>query len=134
MKERNTAVVLLLSLFTCAIYNFYYLYVTTQELMEATEERDIAPATELILSVVSCGLFGGYIEYRNQQLIDRWYVQRGLAHEPKANVVGLLNLAALFVCFSGFAATYFYQEELNELATHLSSARHDRQQPETLAT
>ncbi len=121
MTERNPIVVCLLQLVTCGIYALYHPFVTTQELCAFAGRTDINPTTELLINVVTCGLFGMYIEFRNQQIIDGLYKQRGVAHEDKAQLVLIMNLATFVVGGTYLVATYFYQDELNKVMQQLGA-------------
>ncbi|MGE0791716.1 MAG: DUF4234 domain-containing protein [Sandaracinaceae bacterium] len=117
MTERNPVLVVVLSLVTCGLYGFYHAYITTQELCSFTGRTDINPTTELLLNIVTCGIFGMYIEYRNQQIIDELYKARGVAHEERAMIVGVLNVATFVVGATYLVATFLYQDELNKVMT-----------------
>lgn len=115
MTERNPAVVVVLMIVTCGFYAFYYAYVTTQELVAATGRTDINPTTELLLNVFTCGFFGMYATYRNQQIVDEWFASRGIQHEAKAQMVGLMTVIALAVGVTWAVATFIHQDELNKM-------------------
>lgn len=115
MIERNPAVVIVLMFVTCGFYWYYYMHVTTKELTEATGRSDINAGTELLLNLVTCGVFGMYSAYRNQQIIDEWYASRGVQHEAKAQLVGLMNLLTFVLGATWIVASFVHQDELNKL-------------------
>lgn len=116
MTERNPVMVAILVVVSCGLYGIYHAYVTTQELTAFAGRTDINPGTELLINLVTCGLFGMYVEYRNQQIIDGLYKQRGVAHEDKAQMVGICNIATFVVGATWIIATFIYQDELNKVA------------------
>ena len=116
MIRRNPAIVLLLSLVTCFVYWFYWIYATTDELKRATNRTDLNPALDLILSIVTCALWGIYVEYRNATIVHEALLAGGQRHDDKAVVILILNLTSLFVGVTGLIAIVLLQDELNKLA------------------
>ncbi|HEY3450464.1 MAG TPA: DUF4234 domain-containing protein [Myxococcales bacterium] len=116
MTRRNPAIVLLLTLVTCTIYWFYWIYVTTDELKQTTGKADLNPALDVVLSIVTCGIWGIYVEYRNAQLVHETLDARGVRHEDRSVVILILNLASFFVGVTGLIAIVLLQDELNKLA------------------
>lgn len=122
MIERNPIVVVILMFVTCGFYSFYWNYVTTKELAAATGRTDLNLTTELLLNVVTCGLFGMYVAYRNQQIVDEWFKSKGIAHDPKAQMVGLMELLTFVAGATWIIATFIHQDELNKLAAQIGTA------------
>ena len=115
MEQRNVAMVMVLMVLTCGLYGLYHTWTTTEDVMKLTGKSDINTGLELIANLLTCGLFGMFIEYRNQKLIDDWYIENNINHQPRADSVGLLNLATLFVGLTWLVATFIYQKEVNAL-------------------
>lgn len=122
MTERSPVVVLLLMFLTCGFYGFYYAFVTTKELTESTGRTDVNVTTELLFNIITCGIFGMYATYRNQQIVDEWYSSRGVQHEAKAQMVGLMNLLTFVVGATWVVATFIHQDELNKLLVQQAGA------------
>lgn len=122
MIERSPVVVLLLMFVTCGFYGFYYVFVTTQELTESTGRTDVNATMELLFNILTCGIFGMYAAYRNQQIVDEWYCSRGIQHEAKAQLVGLMNLLTFVVGATWVVATFIHQDELNKLLVQQAGA------------
>jgi len=116
VTDRNSAVVLLLSIFTCGIYKLYWYYQTSDELRRALGDESINPTTDLLLLLVTCGLWGMYVEYRNVQKVHTFLAARQPGRNDPSQTVMILNVAALFVGVTGLVATYMSQEEYNQLA------------------
>jgi hypothetical protein len=116
MKERNSAMVLVLMLVTCGIYAFYWFYVTSEELRDATSDSTINPLTDLLLLLVTCGLWGLYVEYRNTQKVQAILLRTDPYRKDQSQTILILNLAQFVVGFTGLVATYMTQEEYNALA------------------
>lgn len=113
--RRDPAIVLLLSILTCGLYAFYHQYQTTIELVALTGRQDINANTEFILTLVTCGMFGMFVIYRNQQVVDEWFLRVNIAHEPQANTVGLMMILTFVVGVTYWVGIFMHQSELNKL-------------------
>jgi hypothetical protein len=71
MTNRSILTVILLSIFTCGIYQIYWMYVTTEEL-NANDPTE--PLTNyilaIILSLVTCGIYGFIWNYKFYKKVD----------------------------------------------------------------
>ena len=54
---RSIPMLVVLSIVTCGIYYFYWIYKTTDEIKNFMERDDINTTLELILSIVTCGIY-----------------------------------------------------------------------------
>ena len=66
---RSVPMLVILSIVTCGIYYFYWIYKTTDEIKNFMEREDINPALELILSIVTCGLYTYYWYYKYGKIV-----------------------------------------------------------------
>ena len=117
MRKRNSILVIVLMMVTCGIYWFYWVYVTTEELRVVSGNPELKPGTDLLLNVLSCGVWGVYVEYRNAKVSHDVFIARGQVHEDKSNTVLIFNVLALFVGLTWFVAPYLLQEDYNKLAS-----------------
>ncbi len=116
ITERSGAMVVLLGIITCGIYHFIWLHKTSDELREATSDTGINPGVDLILVLITCGLWGLFLLYRNVQKVQAAQRARGLQRPDQSQTVMVLAIATFFVGVTGLVATYLVQEELNALA------------------
>ena len=116
VQERNSVLVLFLPLVTCGIYFYYWIYQTSEELRRATGDESINPGTDLILTIVTCGLWGLFVEYRNAQKVHSILVAQNPNRKDQSQTILILNIAAFFVGITGLIAMFMVQEELNQLA------------------
>ena len=77
---------------------------TTDELKRTSGDASINPGLDLVLCILTCSLWGFYVEYRNAQVIHRVLVQSGFTHDDKSTLVLVLNIAAMQRCESDDAA------------------------------
>jgi len=53
-QVRSPALVIILSIVTCGIYAWYWIYKMSEELQRATGKSTISPGVELLLCIVTC--------------------------------------------------------------------------------
>ena len=85
--------------------------------------KDLNPGVELLLTLVTCGLFGFYIQSRHAQLVTEQLRAWKGAHEDKSTLVLILDVSSLFVGVTWFIAVLILQDELNRLADAATGVR-----------
>ena len=73
IKKRSIAVNIILSLVTCGIYGFYWLYTLnedTNKLLHATKD-EMSGGMVVLLSIVTCGIFMYYWVYKQGEKLDK---------------------------------------------------------------
>ena len=116
IQERNSVAVALLCLFTCGIYFVYWIYQTSTELKQATGDPSINPTLDVVLTLVTCFLWGYYVVYRNAQKLHDLLFRLDRSHQDQSQTVLILLLASLVVGITFAAAAYLVQEDFNRLA------------------
>ena len=119
MRERSSVLVAVLMLVTCGLYGFYWLYLTTDELQKATGRSELNPLVDLLLAVITFGLWGLYAEYRNARIVHEEMTKRSLAHTDQSNVILLFNVLTLVSGLTWLIGAVLTQEEYNRLAREL---------------
>ncbi|MEI0539252.1 DUF4234 domain-containing protein [Brachyspira pulli] len=66
---RSIPMLVILSIVTCGIYYFYWIYKTTDEIKNFMESEEINPTLELILSIVTCGIYTYYWYYKYGKIV-----------------------------------------------------------------
>ena len=111
------AMIIVLNLVTCGVYWFYWCYVTTQELRASTGRTDLNPGMDLLLNIVTCSMWGIFVEYRNAQVVHQTFIHRGIHHEDKSSMILIMNILMFFTGgVTAIIAVVLMQEELNKLA------------------
>ena len=110
--RRNPVTVIILTIVTCGIYSYYWLYVTTKELNDALgEEKRIDPVLMLILSIVCGPIIYWWLYQRDLAMVELGQ-KEAVAYETKFILWLLLSL----ICGVGlFVSEHQTQTFLNEL-------------------
>ena len=116
IKERNSGVVVVLSLVTCGVYALYWLFKTSEELKAATNDAQINPAIDLVVSLLTCGLWGIAVTYRNAQKVHQTILPYHPQHKDQSQTIILLSVASLVVGVTWLVSVFLTHEELNMLA------------------
>jgi hypothetical protein len=111
LTQREPLTVLLLSLFTCGIYGLVWRYQTTEELRQATGDPSINPALDVALTLLLCGVWGVYCDYRNAKKAFELSQAAGLQRSDQSTIVLVLDIFGVFV-----ASKFVLQGEYNALA------------------
>lgn len=106
----------LLTVVTCGIYYFWWQYVTTEELRLASGRDDLNPMTDLIITILCCGIWAIFVQYRNAQIVHETLTARGVHHEDKSTFIVILHLLSAVVGATGLVAILILQDEYNKLA------------------
>lgn len=111
VQQKNIAVSVILSLVTCGIYLYYWIYCLTDDTnIIAGEPEDTSGVMAIVLTIVTCGIYGFYWAYKRGEKIDKAHQNRGEA----ASNGGVLYL--ILYVFGGVIALALIQSEVNKFA------------------
>jgi hypothetical protein len=115
-RFRHPALVLGLTLLTCGIYGFVWLWQVETEIKEELGREDLNPLLDVLLAIVTFGLWGIYLAYRLPQDIVGVQKRRG-------GPVSDMSIPSLVLAVTGFwlVSIALCQHELN-LAWRASAA------------
>jgi len=116
MMRRESWMPAVLTLVTCGFYYFYWQYVTTDELRLATGRDDINPMTDLIITLLCCGVWAIYVQYRNAQIVHETLTARGVHHDDKSTIILIMHALSALNGATGLVAIVMLQDEFNKLA------------------
>ena len=113
---RNPIQVVLLSIVTCGIYYYYWLYLTTKEINAAVNNQILDPMKVILFSIVTCGIYTIYWYYKMSPVVFKEMAEKSGAavEEDKINLVFILSI------FLQIVSCYFLQIKLNEIWEKLS--------------
>lgn len=115
MTRRDSWLPPVLTFVTCGIYYFYWQYATTEELKHATGRDDLNPVVDLLLTLLCCGFFAIYVQYRNAQVVHESFQRAGRPHEDKSTFVLIMHALSFLNGVTGLIAMMIVQDELNKL-------------------
>ncbi|MFK7992325.1 MAG: DUF4234 domain-containing protein [Sandaracinaceae bacterium] len=129
MKKRNPLAVAALTLLTFGLYAYAWLYMTTDELRRETGRRDLSPGVDVLLAVITLGLWGIWAGYRNAKITHELIVSRGEAsHSDRSIPVAAFAGVGAFSVWAWPVAMAILQEDFNraveqdELASRFDAA------------
>lgn len=116
MRERHPVAVVGLSLLTFTVYAYYWLYKTTDELREEMGRDDLLPLVDVLLTVMTFGLWGIWAMYRNAKIVHEELIERGESHADTSAAVGLFGGLTYFSGLAWLVAIALLQQDYNLLA------------------
>lgn len=63
-EKRSPGIVILLSIVTCGIYAWYWVYCVSKETKDFLGDDSINPGLEVLLSIITCGIYLLYWFYK----------------------------------------------------------------------
>jgi hypothetical protein len=116
MTHRSPLAVLVLTLLTFTLYGYYWLYKTTAELRDETGRGDLSPGVDLLLAVLTLGLWGLYATWRNATVVHETLRARGVDHTDSSATVLIFNLSSFIWGAGWLVSLLFLQSDYNRLA------------------
>lgn len=114
MKERNPALVVVLSIVTCGIYGLYWMYAVTNEIEDTLQARDGSVRSggmTILLSIVTCGIYTIYWWYKQGKRVVQLGYEAGVTIADNA----VLYLVLCFVGIGIYISTALMQSSLNQV-------------------
>lgn len=110
--RHDIALGIILSIFTCGLYNIYWNYKQFQAMNILLGREEYNFWMWLVLSIVTCMIFHVYYEYKMGSDLHAWMASHGYYVNPNLAPIGLV------LSFFGLTivADAIYQHELNRLA------------------
>lgn len=115
-RQRSVLMVLLLSIVTCGIYSFFWVYSTRQEMNAYLNDNSKSPELNTILAIL-CSIYWLFIMYDYSSDITKMQQKAGLPVKDLA----LLNLLLSIFGF-GIVSILIMQSQLNEIYASKSIA------------
>ncbi len=110
---RDPGLVTVLCFFTLGIYQIYWNWVATRALRHIAGRPDILPGIDLLLSVLTLGVWGVYVHVRNAAIVDQ-LLQPLRVSNVRWQVLGLY-LASIFCSLTVLGALYRLAEGYREV-------------------
>lgn len=114
IKNRNIALFVILSIVTCGIYGYYWLYCVNEDVNKSLNEQDMSGGMVILLTIVTCGIYGIIWAYQTGNKITK--IKRMMGDQYAESNLGVLYLVlSLFVTF--IVPLALAQNELNKYAS-----------------
>lgn len=110
IQKRDIAIAVILSLVTCGIYTYYWMYKLTEESNYLSRNHSLDPALSIVFSIITCGIYSYYWVYKVGKNMSAAQNMHGKI--PNDNAVLYLILAIFGFSIVDFA---LIQNDINDL-------------------
>ncbi len=124
--DRNLLVFILLTLITCGIYAYYFIYTLARDVNIACEgdgEETPGLVAYILLSLVTCGIYSFYWYYKIANRLYNNAPRYGMAFEENGTTVLLWMVIGMLVCGVGiYVGFYFIIKNTNAICVGYNRA------------
>ena len=121
LEKRSVASVILLSIITCGFYLLFWYARVYQELRFFTGRTptDNDYGLDLLLVIITCGIWGIYVDYKISLAIYEYQKDHGLFASDTSMVAVVLDVVGyLSGYFTGIVSSAIHQDLLNGMVDH----------------
>ncbi|MBI5607568.1 MAG: DUF4234 domain-containing protein [Deltaproteobacteria bacterium] len=111
MQRRDLVTAILLTVVTCGIYSLFWMFQMGNDIATLRGDDQPKPTTDLVLTLITCGLWYFVVSYRWAQLLNEVAEQRGKRVDSNFPV---LCLVLAFFSY-GIVGLALMQNTLNDL-------------------
>ena len=98
LQKRSIALCIVLSLVTCGIYTYYWMYKLAEDHNYLKNDpSSMSPGLVVVLSIVTCGIYYWYWLYKAGENVDYIRVQQGFMPGSKAILYLILGIFGLSI-------------------------------------
>lgn len=118
IKRRDFIMTLVLTIVTCGIYMYYFIYTVTADVneMSGDNENKLDPMMTVILSIVTCGIYAWYWWYTVGNTVNRISLSNNIRCEETGTTLLLWVVLGAFIGIGPFIAMYFMCKNVNNIA------------------
>lgn len=125
--NRSLITYIVLSIVTCNIYSYYFLYTLARDvniMCEGDGEETSGLVVFIVLSFVTCGFYALYWYYKLANRLASNAPRYGLNFQENGTTVLMWYIIGLFVCGVGpYVAMYFLIKNTNALAAAYNQSK-----------
>ncbi len=128
LKRKNPVTVFILSIITCGIYLIFWYYIIYTELKIFTKQTPTGNSygLDLFLTIISCGLWGIYVDYKISKKLHSIRTQYNLPGEDTSLLVLILDSLSIFSAHLLWMLTStIQQDEWNKIIEQLAKEKQD---------
>ena len=125
IQQRSFGMILLLSIITCGIYFYYYLYVITRDLnvMAQNDGEEQDPAFVILLYFLTCGIFIFYWYYKQGNRMQRLGQHNSIdITESGTTYLIWLLLSSVTMGIGGVIGLFLFNKNFNLLASSYNTS------------
>lgn len=115
--DRSLVAYILLSLITCGIYGYYFIYSVARDINIACNDDDEETGglgMYILLSIVTCGFYAIWWEYKLGNRLQKNAPYYGLSIQENGTTIILWRLLGSLLCFVGtFVGSYILIKNVN---------------------
>ncbi len=119
IEKRDPGIVLVLALFTCGFYLVYWYLRMYEEIEQLVGETPTGNNfwLDFVLYIVSCGLFGIWVDYKISERLNVLQQQRGMTGATDSTTLAVvLDIAAYLTgMFTNYVTSAIQQDQLNKI-------------------
>lgn len=119
MTKRNPVLVVALAFLTFTVYAYYWLYKTTDELKKESGREDLSPILDVVLTLITFGLWGLWAGYRNAKIAHELFEELGAKHTDRSVPVAAFGALSFVSGWAWLVSMALLQEDFNRLSEHL---------------
>lgn len=117
IQKRELVLAIILSIVTCGIYMYYWMYKITEESNYLSEDNSINPTLAIVLSIVTCGIYMYYWMYKVGKNLETAQSKSGMVASD--NSILYLILAIVGLSIVSFA---LMQDSINKIIDSRASS------------
>lgn len=110
IQPRNIGIAIILSIITCGIYYFYWIYKVTNEVGYLTKDTSVGGGLTVLLGIITCSIYFWFWYYQLGEKLSRLQTKDGT---PISNDSVLLVILAVFGF--GIVSLAIAQSNLNKV-------------------
>ena len=102
--DRSLIAYIVLTLITCGIYGYYFIYTVARDVNIACDDDDEETAglgMFILLSILTCGIYGYYWEYKLGNRLAKNAPAYGLTIQEDGTTILLWRVLGMLICFVG---------------------------------
>ena len=112
VQKKDIAVCIILSIITCSIYIYYWIYTMNEDLEKISpRSSNTSSGLLVLLGIITCGIYFWYWLYKSGETIDQIKLQRGIPSSNSGLLYMILSILGLSI-----VSYALLQNELNGLA------------------
>ena len=119
--DRSLLMYILLSIVTCGIYSYWFVYTVAQDLNEICKddgEKTGGLAAFILLSIVTCGIYSYYWYYKLANRMEANAPKYGISIQENGTTILMWIIFGALICGIGsYIAMYIIIKNMNALAS-----------------